>query len=339
MEPVALSPIKRRGQTLGPQLRDSASLPTFSSHFKARIDEVSTRRNEQAQKHTHIVRLGALKHHAKVLRHRENKEQERAAKRERARARDLNRAQRRRELEDVATRRHMEKVEDLVARDKLPAVAREADPNKVFVRYCPVAGFETVHKKLKPKTLKPLKPPGALPSERHVLHRDRMAEAALAEKCHGVRMSQRLFSHHAHITRFGERNLSESEVEAEHASHDDTVAVLDRGKHKVVVKDAVPRYKKKEYLDTANEFAVMRHMEKYTAAQHRTELREAARAREEAEASRAMDEMDRFAEDRRASERRARERAPADAGGSAWQRQPQNQLPTWAVDSTVYLGA
>ena len=39
MEPVALSPIKRRGTAAPPALKDSASAPSFSNHFKARIDQ------------------------------------------------------------------------------------------------------------------------------------------------------------------------------------------------------------------------------------------------------------------------------------------------------------
>lgn len=340
MEPVALSPIKRRGTAAPPALKDSASAPSFSNHFKARIDQVSTRRNEQTARHASMVRLGALKHHAKVMRHRENKEAEHAVKRERAHEKDLARARRRRELEGIATRRHAERVEDLVAQNKLPAMPRDAG-DRIFVRYCPVAGFETVHKKLQPKTLKPLRQASSLPENRHVLHRDRMAEAALAEKCHGVPMSQRLFSHNAHAPKFCDRNLTRAEIDAEAASHDENVPILDTAT-KVVLKAQVPRYKKKEYLDTANEFAVLRHIEKYSTAHRRTELRQEARMREAAENISDMAALDRFAEKAERAEkveRAEREVVPpvAVTGGSAWQR--SHPLPTWAVDSSVYLGA
>ena len=290
-----------------------------------------------------MVRLGALKHHAKVLRHRETKQQEAERLRAAAHAKALERARRKKALEKAAILHAEARVEDLVAKNKLEPIPSHHEDTKVVVKYCPVQGFETVHKKLKTTRLKPVvrRSDGPQPHERHLLHRDRMAEAALAEKCHGVPMCRRLFSHHhAHQSHFGDRNLSDTEVaDARRDPGELTPPVFDHGE-KVVIKDAVPRYRRKIYLDTANEMEVMRHMERYTDKQRRAELAAEAEAREEAETRAAMDAMDRFAESQEREEKERERRRPAEpAGGSAWQRLPQNQLPTWAVDTTVYLGA
>ena len=129
MEPMSVSPIKRRS-TL-PQLTQSTSAPTFSNNFKAKLDDRSTRRNEQAQRHTSMVRLGALKHHAKVLRHRENKRAEHDDRKEKAHAKELERARRRKALEKAAMPRVPERprarrVEAVEAPAKLSAAQAQA---------------------------------------------------------------------------------------------------------------------------------------------------------------------------------------------------------------------
>ena len=319
----------------------TGSMPSFSTHFKVRVEGVSERRNEKAQRHLSMVRLGALKHHAKVLRHRENKVLRDAERAEQAHAKAVARERRRRALEKAATLANAALVDDLVAKDKLVAIPKDADPNRVVVKYCPVTGYETVHKKLSAKKLKPIlrADDGPQPHDRHVLRRDRMAEAALAEKCHGVPMCRRLFSHHhAHQSHFGDRNFSVAEVEAARRDGELTPPLVDHGE-KVVIKDAVPRYRKKVYLDTKNEMEVMKHMEKYIKHRKKDSLLAEIRAREEAETVAALDDMDRFAEHVETQEKQHAKELPPVVGGSAWQRLPQNQLPTWAVDTTVYLGA
>ena len=115
-----------------------------------------------------MVRLGALKHHAKVLRHRETKQQEAERLRAAAHAKALERARRKKALEKAAILHAEARVEDLVAKNKLEPIPSHHEDTKVVVKYCPVQGFETVHKKLKTTKLKPVvrRSDGPQPHER-----------------------------------------------------------------------------------------------------------------------------------------------------------------------------
>ena len=95
-------------------------------------------------------------------------------------------AQVERAAQDAQTR----KVREMILQRKLPTVRADPDPSRVFVRANPVVGYDVVRRDLKVKAPPPFarEPP---PEFRNVMPRDRMEEAAVAEKCHGVRRSGR----------------------------------------------------------------------------------------------------------------------------------------------------
>ena len=165
-----------------------------------------------------------------------------------------------------------------------------------------------------------------------VLERDRMAEAALAEKSAGVCMNRRLFS----------IQQSEEPVMRTETAYRDHRHLVDenQSRARVHVKAPCPRFEQKKVLDTNDEIAVTLEAEKWLAVhKNRDKIIAKLERRDLKSRCKARDDMDRFWD--ATSDRLAKLPPPVKIipKGSAWQRRPQNRLPEWSIDTTVFLGA
>ena len=159
-----------------------------------------------------------------------------------------------------------------------------------------------------------------------------MAEAALAEKSAGVCMNRRLFA----------VNASEEPVMRTETAYLDHRHLVDENaaRARVHVKAPCPRFEPKKVLDTNDEIAVTLEAEKWLAVhKNREKIIAKIQKRDLKSRCKARDDMDRFWES--TSDRLAKLPPPVKIipKGSAWQRLPQNRLPEWSVDTTVFLGA
>ena len=109
---------------------------------------------------------------------------------------------------------------------------------------------------------------------------------------------------------------------------------------RVHVKAPCPRFEPKKVLDTNDEIAVTLETEKWLAVhKNRDKIIAKLERRDLKSRCKARDDMDRFWD--ATSDRLAKLPPPVKIipKGSAWQRRPQNRLPEWSIDTTVFLGA
>jgi hypothetical protein len=298
--------------------------PTFGQ-FRARVDSVHRKRNKLARRHLSAVRLGCMKDHARDINLKLVADREEGLRRERAQLKERER--RRKKLaagraEEAERTRHTRLMRE---RGELAPASPKQRTSRVYVRPT-VCGYEVARRDLR-TVRRPRLPRAAPPRRSHVVERDRMAEAALAEAAVDVPVHQRLFT-------VGARDEPRVATADHRALVDENV-----DRRRVHVKAPCPTFEPRKVLDTGDETAVTLETERWLA-RHKNKAQITAKRdrRERRDISRARDDMDRVWH--KTTARLAalpppkQETAPQ---GSAWQR--QNRLPEWAVDATVFLGA
>jgi hypothetical protein len=312
---MALPPITPHTTTMQP------AMPTFATHFRERIQGVHRKRNKLARRHLGAARLVIAKEHARDVKLRLRADRDEVLRRRRAELKDI---ERRRKKIEVKRREMDERTRHM------RLMRHKVETADLTTRWHGVGGAEVPRRDLRTGRR-------ARVSQIHnafstVLERDRMAEAALAEKSAGVCMNRRLFA----VNASDEPTMRTETAYLDHRHLVDENATRAR----VHVKAPCPRFEPKKVLDTNDEIAVTLETEKWLAVhKNREKIIAKIQRRDLKSRCKARDDMDRFWDS--TSERLAKLPPPVKIipKGSAWQRRPQNRLPEWQVDTTVFLGA
>ena len=296
-------------------------MPTFATHFRERLPGVHRKRNKLARRHLGAARLGIAKEHARDVKLRLRADRDEVLRRRRAELKDMERRRKkievqRREMDERT--RHMRLIQ------------KRGEPADLTTRWHGVGGAEVPRRDL--RTMRRARRVPEHNAFSTVLERDRMAEAALAEKSAGVCMNRRLFS-------IQQSEEIDRRTETAYRDHRHLVDE-NQSRARVHVKAPCPRFEQKKVLDTNDEIAVTLEAEKWLAVhKNRDKIIAKLERRDLKSRCKARDDMDRFWDS--TSERLAKLPPPVKIipKGSAWQRLPQNRLPEWSVDTTVFLGA
>ena len=296
-------------------------MPTFATHFRERVGGVHRKRNKLARRHLGAARLGIAKEHARDVKLRLRADRDEVLRRRRAELKDI---ERRRKKIDVQRKEMEERTRHM------RLMRHKVETADLTTRWHGVGGAEVPRRDL--RTMRRARRVPEHNAFSTVLERDRMAEAALAEKSAGVCMNRRLFS----------IQQSEEPVMRTETAYRDHRHLVDenQSRARVHVKAPCPRFPEKKVLDTNDEIAVTLETEKWLAVhKNRDKIIAKLERRDLKSRCKARDDMDRFWDS--TSERLAKLPPPVKIipKGSAWQRRPQNRLPEWSIDTTVFLGA
>ena len=312
---MTLPPITPHTTTMQP------AMPTFATHFRERIGGVHRKRNKLARRHLGAARLGIAKEHARDVKLRLRADRDEVLRRRRAELKDI---ERRRKKIDVQRKEMEERTRHM------RLMRHKVETADLTTRWHGVGGAEVPRRDL--RTMRRARRVPEHNAFSTVLERDRMAEAALAEKSAGVCMNRRLFS----IQQSEEPGMRTETAYRDHRHLVDE----NQSRARVHVKAPCPRFEQKKVLDTNDEIAVTLETEKWLAVhKNRDKIIAKLERRDLKSRCKARDDMDRFWDS--TSERLAKLPPPVKIipKGSAWQRRPQNRLPEWSIDTTVFLGA